>query len=232
MIVNRYIFSETTFDSADLGVLAYVMHPVQKTGSYTIAVYRKDKLVGSFAIEVSDKAESSQIDFDLAAYSAEAKESVKSSCGCCDTKGGERSMLPKGYLVFYSSTGVRGYQVKVFKTNSSDSEVEFDSTVLNKGDIFATSLLEPVIYSVENTLTKAKANIEVTFDKKKHKRLFPAEMKPFEVKADKRFEPSTVQLTATQGLVFHVQTKSRIVIKKIKPSNDTTSGKKFNWKKF
>lgn len=233
MILNRQIFEEDTFDSGSLGVLAYLMHPIAEPGNYQIEVRKNEAIVDAFGIEIVEKASANQLDFDLA-KTYNQKRTDGANCKCCDDDHSSLSLIPGGYLVFYVSNGHRGYSVRVLKKDAERTRVEFDSTALNKGDIFVLSLMEPIAYQLENLVTGAKGRINVSFEYKDKMKLRPSETPVVNVKAGKVFEPAEIKIMSTQGIVFNILEKSRIVAKKIKttkPKKDDTQISKKRWVK-
>jgi hypothetical protein len=117
---------------------------------------------------------------------------------------------PAGYVLFHASSG-SGYSVRVGQAD--DKAAEFDSEQLKDGDLFALCLLEPTRYALMDRLTKATGEIVVSFSDADAKRLNQLETSYVEVGAN-GFEPSRLSVISTQGIVFRVHGKSRVVIEK------------------
>jgi hypothetical protein len=204
-VVNRQLFTQKVFDSGSLGVLVSVIHRFEQPGRYDGTVLRGDTASSTFSFVVDEASSNQQLNIDLA-----ASEEARETGDCCGKKGEPQVVSPKGYVIFYVSRG-SGYSVRVGR--GDDKEPAFDSRKLEKGDLFAMSLLEPTKYSMADQIGGAKGEINVGFSPEIAKRL--RSLEPVYVEAaGKAFEPARVDLASMQGLVFRIQKASRIVVEK------------------
>lgn len=234
--VNLALLNTTRFDSGALGMLAMVIHQFSEPGRYRGSVLRAGSTVGDLDIMVDEKSDVMQLDIDLAAIAKQPRPDVQNvqDCHCHpESSSPPRVVSPKGYVLFHASSG-SGFSVNLSHVSGKS---KFDSTQLDKGDLFACSLLEPAQYQGLNTRTKAQLEIAVVFptDLKEgmSARLKAAESMNIKVQ-DGAFQPAKLNAISTQGLVFQINETARIVIEKKSGGGDTKQfvGPKARWQKF
>jgi hypothetical protein len=213
-VLNRQIFTTTTFDSGSLGVLASVIHQFTQPGRYLAVVRRNGVEVSSFVFEVSDGSPNMQLDFDLAAVGRPASNEP---CDCDGVVPGASRRDPadvpvvssKGYVLFYASRNDGGFSIVAGLDGAP--EASFDSTCLGKGDLFAVTLLAPARYEMRNDAGKARGRIAVKLDTKAARHL--ANLGPVDVGVTRSaFSPAEVQTVSGQAIVFRIADAARIVI--------------------
>lgn len=231
--VNLALLNTTRFDSGALGMLAMVIHQFSEPGRYRGSVLRAGSTVGDLDIMVDEKSDVMQLDIDLAAIAKQPRPDAH-NCDChAESSSPPRVVSPKGYVLFHASSG-SGFSVNLSHVSGKS---KFDSTQLDKGDLFACSLLEPAQYQGLNTRTKAQLEIAVVFptDLKEgmSARLKAAESMNIKVQ-DGAFQPAKLNAISTQGLVFQINETARIVIEKKSGGGDTKQfvGPKARWQKF
>jgi hypothetical protein len=222
--LNRQLFTQRVFDSGSLGVLASVAHPVPAAGRYPVRVLWNDEPIGTFAFQVSDAGEATQLTIDLAEFSTRR-----------DSRGLDEYTLPvlgtKGHIFFHTSSGAGGYSVQIGAPDGKDG-IEFDSRRLSEGDLFVLTLLEPTRYSMTDRAGGAKGEITVTFAREDAKRLASLDT-VFVQSRGRVFEPAAVKLVATQGLVFRAGKGSRIVVEKLEDApNPPDREPRIRWRKL
>ena len=234
--VNLALLNTTRFDSGALGMLAMVIHQFSEPGRYRGSVLRAGTTVGDLEIMVDEKSDVMQLDIDLAAISKQPRPDAQTGqdCNCHpESSGPPRVVSPSGYVLFHASSG-SGFSVNLSHVSGKS---KFDSTALDKGDLFACSLLEPAQYQGTNTRTKAQLEIAVVFpaDVKEGMsvRLKAAESMNLKVQ-DGAFQPAKLNVISTQGLVFQINEAARIVIEKKSGGGDKKQfvGPKARWQKF
>lgn len=230
---NLALLNTTRFDSGALGMMAMVIHQFSEPGRYRGSVSRVGSIVGDLEIMVDEKSTVMQLDIDLAIIAKRPRPDQR-DCDCQPKDGDATHVVsPKGYVLFHASSG-SGYAVSMSHTSGKS---RFDSTQLEKGDLFALSLLEPAQYQGLNTHSKAQLDIAAMFptDLKEgmSARLKAAETMTVNVQ-DGAFQPSTINVISTQGVVFQINEKSRIVIEKKVGGGDGKKpvGPKARWQKF
>jgi len=213
--LNREMFTTSTFDSGSLGVLASVVHQFTAPGRYRAVVQRHAAVVGTTFFEVSETA-GLQLDVDLAAVHR-AGPATAADCGCDPARAGSAllpAVSPQGYVLFFASSG-GGYSVAV-GPDTERGPVAFDSQNLGAGDLFALSLLEPTVYTMVNRHGGAPGEIVVVFSAERARGLQNLEPQYVDV-SRAGFQPSRLQVSSAQGIVFRVQAAARIVVEKRDP---------------
>lgn len=203
--INRQLLGQTFFDSSSLTMLGAVIHNFSDPGEYLGTVLKGKEFVKDFHLSVDEKCPAMQVDIDLAALDKDVSE----NCRC---KAEKRFVInPKGYAVFHVSFGAGGYSVRVGKPKGEKEAELFDSARLETGDLLAVTLIRPGVYSVTNTLTKARGKITVAYPKKEYKAYRP--LKPVNIECtEQAFKPESISIQAAQGQVYHFQTPSQIKI--------------------
>lgn len=224
--LNLPLLNTTSFDSGSLGLAAMVIHQFPEEGHYVASVSLAGAVVAEQAFLVEVNSPSFQLDIDLA-QRTKSSSGHDSGCACSQLGESAPSVSPKGFVLFHVTRG-SGYSVTVAKIGEKPV---FDSTKLGSGDLFAVSLLEPAQYSVTNSLGTARAAITVEFNADLAKRLKSLQPVYVEV-TPTTFEPSQIRLASSQGLVFRVKEKARIVIEKAKSGPKVPSKPTIKWRKF
>ena len=212
--VNREILNAAVFDSGSLGVLASVIHQFKKIGRYQAVVSQKGKRVGAIGFEVVENGPT-QLDIDLSAVSSAG---ARKECDCSNHGRHAQTVSAEGFVLFHVGAGMGGYSVVVGE-DRVDAKPVFDSQNLMAGDLFALSLVEPTHYTMANRHGSAKGEIIVAFDAAIAKRItvLKQETQYVDVKRDS-FQPDKVSLAATQGLVFRITDRARIIVAKSRPA--------------
>lgn len=228
---NLQLLNTTRFDSGALGLMAMVIHPFTQPGHHRGTVFQHGAAVADFGFLVDETSDIMQLDIDLATINRRAQgRRAEHDSGCCADGTHTPVVSPKGYVLLHATSGT-GYSAKVA---SAEGKPVFDSTELNSGDLFALTLLEPVPYSAKNALGKSSAEISVSLPADLNKRL--TMMEPVNVSVDgSKFNPDRIQLISTQGLVFQIQGRARIMIEPKTPDvrkSGQTDGPKAHWQKF
>jgi hypothetical protein len=229
---NLALLNTSHFDSGALGMMAMVIHAFTEAGHYRGSVLRAGNVVGDLTFLVDESSTVMQLDIDLATVSRQKRQSGE-DCDCHATPvPPARVVSPKGFVLFYASGG-SGYAVNV---GHSSGKTRFDSTQLEKGDLFALSLLEPAQYEGTNALTKARINVDVAMldgSPKELKARFDA-LETANVMVSGGFKPEKLRVVSAQGIVFHINEPSRIVISKKADSGQSRDrgGPKARWQKF
>ena len=206
--VNLQLLNTTTFDSGVLGMMAMVIHQFPTPGLFQVVIMKQGHAITEEEFSVDEKSTEMQLDVDLAMSIRNAKARPV-DYRCVREKGIPRVVSPKGYVLFYASSG-SGYSVTVTNT---EGKKEFDSTKLTEGDIFSISLLEPARYSMVNTLGHGKGEIVVSLTPDMAKEIKSLETSYINVN-QKGFDPDCIELISSQGLVFRVSDSARILVEK------------------
>jgi hypothetical protein len=204
--LNRALANTKRFDSGALGSLAMVLHPFTQPGHYHGEFLRDGQTVGEFRFVVAAGSKEFQLDIDCATEYRRDVEGDK-SCACDGTSTKERTVSPKGYVLFHASQG-SGYAVRVTDTSQ---KVVFDSTKLEAGDYFALTLMEPAHYVATNTVSEARMDIVVEMPKTFARDHMQQSPESLEVSRG-GFAKDKATLPAARGTVFEIKAASRIVV--------------------
>ncbi len=212
--INQSLFSQSDLDSGSLTMLGQVVHQFQVPGEYLGTVFKKNNFYGEFHLTVEEVSTSTQVNIDFSNIRSNNNE----NCACNKHSGMKHfTVSPKGYVLFFVSHGQGEFSVRVGQTaNSRGKEEIFDSRQLNSGDIFVLTLIRPGNYFMLNTQTEGKGSITVAYPTGKEYR---ASYEPQEISCSNYFNPDQVEIGSSQGIIFKIQTKSRIKIEFQEPSN-------------
>jgi hypothetical protein len=181
-----------------------VVHQFTEPGRYHVGVHRGGRTVADAEFEV-DPSGPMQINIDLGDIAR--RNPRQGDCECKTAHSEPPKVSPTGYVLFHASTG-DGYSATVAAGNE---KVVFDSTKLGKGDLYATSILEPGKYTINNAAGTAKGEIVVTLNAEDIKAL--KGLDPVYVETSGRaFSPAKFRVASSQGVVFRVKDQARIVI--------------------
>lgn len=207
--VNIQLVKTSTFDSGALGMLAMVLHQFSSIGHYRVLILNQGKAVKYINFEVDGKSEVIQLDIDLAQSAPKGKARLVVNPSGKSEEQIAQVVSPKGYVLFHASAGF-GYSAIV---SDSVGRVFFDSTKLGDGDLFALSLLEPGNYSMTNTIGSVAGEIIVNLPPKISEKMKTLETQYIDV-SEKKLDPPRIELISSQGLVFRIKSKARILIAK------------------
>lgn len=196
--VNIYAFRETKIQSASLGVLGNVAHPLAEDGDYLGTVFQDGKEAAAFRLRVDAQVSSPQAEVDLAGMIARSNASRE------QREDAVFEVKSKGYLVLYVSEGPGGFHVVLARaTPDKRARNVFDSRTLQQEDVFIVTLLRPGAYEMREEFGKAKGQIKVAYPKA-GKRAFVAPNAVQVKVTSEAFDPSDVGLEAAQSVVFMV----------------------------
>jgi hypothetical protein len=211
--INRSAIGALGSDSGSLTSSTTVAHKFAEPGEYHGLVHIRGVATRSFTISVKaarqpagdvGAAQLSKVDINLRALHMpmQAASSFELAAG--------------GYAVFRVPAGaVGGYAVEVFSSaEKGPGPKVFDSRELGEEDLLATVLLRPGLYSVENAVDGAKAELTVLYPENT-----PKQPEPMKVKVSNGFTPSKIKLHPTQGLIFGFESASRIKISLVTPED-------------
>jgi hypothetical protein len=209
-------------------MLGTVIHNFPEPGVYLGSILVKKEEVGSFRILVDAESQVMGVNIDLALLDNQKSK----RCDCQST--GEYIVNPKGYTQFFVSNGPGGYSVVVGRINKKGKELKvFDSQTLKKGDIFAVTMIRPGTYTFTNTKTKDRGEIVIAYPKKS--KVPYRAPNPVSIECAKEgLSKKAIKISAAQGIVYTVNTPTRIKIDLVKPDDGPKKGRKRKrpgWKK-
>ena len=197
--INRYLLTQTKWDSGSINPLASVLHRFEKPGSYQGVIYREKESLGLFDLIVDEAAPDEQVNIDL-----EAIQKSRSGQSRADISF---VVSPRQPTLFYVPRGPVGYSVVVYRSHDRKAGVEFDNRELTTGDVFILTPILPGVYSVDNN-GAARGEIIV---QRREGRSIPTQ--PVVIECTERgLTPNTVSCEFSQPLFFVIKGPSRITI--------------------
>lgn len=205
--LNRYLFTETGADSADLNVLGTLVHRFPDEGDYLVRVRRGDELVGSRLLAVSDDYHTIQATYDLASFDDADAGDAPDGCSC---EGDFDCIREDGVAVFHVGSGPGGYSVTVDPVGERRERREFDSDELVEDDLFSVLLLRPGRYTARNEVDGAEMTVTVRYpDGRTDAARQDAELVAVD---DDGFDAEAIELDPARGLSFLIEDPAHIVI--------------------
>lgn len=221
---DRNLFTQIGLDSASLTMLGSIVHSFSEPGEYRGALHHGEEVKGVFYISADKSSPVAQATIDLASLDPAQQSSGGEEDGCCAKSGGAADganryvVNPRGYTLFHVSQGAGNYYVNVRRIDAEQAQRGYDSRVLAEGDIFSAIIIRPGTYSVANVLTKATGEAVVAYPKTSEKAYRPPNPVRIEC-GPQSFEPARIPLQPGQGMLFHAQAPSHIVIRLLKPDD-------------
>jgi hypothetical protein len=222
--LNQHAFGATGFDSAGLGVLAYVMHPLPDAGVYRGTVVFGRGVAAAFLVHVEEAASATQADLDL--WELAGPQTRSGQLG-----EHEFHVKPGGHAVFYVSQGPAGYRVSLSALNPQPlppKKEPWDSGKLEKGDLFVVTPLRPGTYVAKAKGASGEGKVTIAALKPEPGRSFRAGA-PHEIAVDaKGFHPATVASKPTEGLVFKIEAAPQVTLSLTEPGETKQSKPRWN----
>ncbi len=215
--LDHHMFTQGGLDSGALTILGAVVHNFPERGAYRGVVLRNNKSEATFYLTVDENSPASQVHIDLARLT----EGSSKACGCMSVhpEPGQHFVVnPKGYAVFYVSSGPGGYAVHVGTVEAGPKPKSFDSRELREGDLFSATLLRPGKYAVTNVNTRSKLDVEVAYPRIGKTAYDPPEPVKIECTSD-AMRAGHTKLQPAQGQLYHFKTPSRIRIELVEPND-------------
>lgn len=228
--INSYAISQTRIDSAQLGVLGTIAHPMTEDAEYRGTALQDGTPIATFRLAVDSEMQNQQVDIDLASLVGFRKhndERYKEHTFSVTSK--------KGYVVFYVSQGPGNFQVVLDKVGDQKAQRVFDSRILKKGDLFIATLLRPGIYEMTESQSRGIGKIKVNYPPKPGPKPYsPAPPESVSI-TEGGFQPAEVTTGPAQGIVFTMQRPTASVdIRLVKPDDgprkDGETRDKVRWK--
>lgn len=215
-MLDQHMFTQIGLDSGALTILGAVVHNFPERGAYRGVVLRNDRIETTFYLMVDENSPASQVHIDL------ARLNDLPSKACCTSDHPEPGphfvVNPKGYAVFYVSSGAGGYAVHVGTIDAGPKPKSFDSRELREGDLFSATLLRPGKYVVTNVKTESKLEIEVAYPRMGKTAYSPPDPIKIECTSD-GIRAEHTKLRPAQGQLYHFKTPSRIIIDLVEPND-------------
>jgi len=220
--INTYAFRQTRIESARLGVLGTVAHPIADEGEYVGTVRKGKRQVATFHLTVDSEVKQAQANVDLANLTPKGRHSKR-------LRPASFSMTSKGYLVLYVSEGAGGVYVVLDKLgaekrNEDTRRRAFDSRRLGREDVFIVSLLRPGRYEMTDQTSRSEGHVTVAYPKPQRQPYVPPEPEKVAV-SEKGFRPAELELRAAQSIVFTIGAEEASLRVQLVEPDDGPGGK-------
>jgi hypothetical protein len=216
-LVNRQLLEQTTWDSGTPSGTAAVVHRFRSPGDYFATAILDDQVVGEVELAVLDRPGGQEVEGPPLSTRVDLSWVRRSLLNRLRATQGERALVALGGHVLFSNTEqATGYAVTVTKPEEPDAA--FDTRQLGEDDLFAVTMVRPGTYTVSNTLTGSEGRVTVAYPTIGERPYRPPDPASVVCRAD-GFDPQSVDLQPAQGLVFHFEVPSRIVITLAEPDD-------------
>lgn len=218
--VNTHAIRQTRFESARLGVLTTLVHPLPREGAYAGVVHQGGARVGRFRVRVVADAERRQLDVDLAVLDP------KRRLPHAGALRSERTLAPDGYLVLYASEGPGGYHVTLEGPgagNDAKTAILYDSRELPAEELFVITPIRPGLYDVTAEGVKGMARLTVSYPAPARQRYLPPEPARFRV-TRQGIEPAEVTIGPGQGAIFVIEAPGTALSVMLREPDDGPDG--------
>ncbi len=225
--INRFLFSQSTIDSGSLTPHSTLVCKFTDPGEYQGIIMKGSGIISRFKLNVLDERPSSRLSSLSTINSKETSQLTDVNKQVSDTSNQinidlsnimSTYTLRKGdYAVFYVSTGAGGYSIEIYRFEKGSQIKTFDSKELKDGVIFSAMVIRPGTYLITNTLNGAKAELVINYPElgKMKKILIPINIES----NTKEIVPNKINIDPSQGLIFRINTLSRIRIELTKPED-------------
>ena len=225
--INRFLFSQSTIDSGSLTPHSTLVCKFTDPGEYQGIIMKGSGIVSRFKLNVLDERPSSRLSSLSTINSKETSQLTDVNKQVSDTSNQinidlsnimSTYTLRKGdYAVFYVSTGAGGYSIEIYRFEKGSQIKTFDSKELKDGVIFSAMVIRPGTYLITNTINDAKAELVINYPElgKMKKILIPINIES----NTKEIVPNKINIDPSQGLIFRINTLSRIRIELTKPED-------------
>ena len=226
--INRFLFSQTNIDSGSLTTHSTIVCRFPDPKEYQGIVMKGSAIIGRFKLKVvedrlSNKSPSlaeidSRVSFQNVGVNKQTNEIVSNQTNIdLSNLTDSYSLKIGGYAVFYVSTGVGGYSIELYQTERGSQTKKFDSKELKNDIIFSSMIIRPGTYLITNTVNNTKAELVVNYPELGKMRKI---LTPLGIECNiKEIFPNKIFVDPSQGLIFKINTPSRIKIELTRPED-------------
>lgn len=230
--INRNFLEQTGFDSGIPVGLGMVIHQFREPGEYEVAFERDEQVLERVPLVVAaEPAGEAQASYPPPPRSAPEVEQPPQQV-TIEVGQARRAVLAPplgeleqpylvradGYVAFTARDKADSAAIVVRRRDVDGKDKSFDSRRLDSGDIFAVTLVRPGAYSLRNVLAGAEGRIRVAYPQVGKERYHPPP--PIQVTCGREgFGISAIDLQPAQGIVFRIETPSRIQIELVEPDD-------------
>ncbi|HEU5119986.1 MAG TPA: hypothetical protein VFT71_03270 [Candidatus Nitrosocosmicus sp.] len=223
--INRFLFSQTNIDSGSLTTHSTIVCKFPDPKEYQGIVRKGSGIVSRFKLKVIEDKLSNNSPPSLSNIDSRNSQNVDENKQANILTSNQTNIdlsnltdfytLKKGgYAVFFVSTGIGGYSIELYQTDKGSQTKTFDSKELRNDTIFSSMIIRPGTYLITNTVNDTKAELVVNYPELGKMRKI---LTPFYIECNtKEIIPNKINVDPSQGLIFKINTSSRIKIELIK----------------
>ena len=205
--LNRAVFTTTDFNSRSMGPLAALVQPCPQPGAFTIEVRRHGRPVRRIPLQVAKEESRRQLTIDLA-----ARHAKENDCNCHDPSATAHTVAVNGVVVFYASSGIGGWSVRVTRADTEKSAIMLDSSkTISSGSVYSVTLLQPGTYSARTSDGKGQLSIVVR-SPKEAKEFDPRSGQLVQVLPGGTFRQKSVEQWSGGTVAFHCTEDCQLMI--------------------
>ena len=134
-LLKSQLLNKNSFDSAQIGPLAYLVHKMSGQGDFTVTVSDGGTLKMQFMINCAPGNADNSINVDVS--------------NPASVPGTVQLNSEHGYVLFYHSSEFVNWKIGILK-KSGAGEPEFDSHKPGEGDLMALNIIKPGKYSMKS----------------------------------------------------------------------------------
>jgi hypothetical protein len=134
-LLKSQLLNKNSFDSTQVGPLAYLVHKMSGQGDYTVKVTDRGNLKMQFAISCAPGHTLSSVNVDLSNPASVPAPVLLNS--------------ENGYVLFYHSSDFVNWNIGITK-NAGAGAPEFDSQKPGEGDLMALNIIKPGKYAMKS----------------------------------------------------------------------------------
>lgn len=219
--INRFLFSQTNIDSGSLTTHSTIVCRFTDLKEYHGIVMKGSSIVGRFKLKIVEdrllnKSPSlakinSGDSFQNVDINKETNDVTSNQINIDLSALADSYTIKKGgYVVFYVSVGAGGYSIELYQTDNGSQAKTFDSKELKNDVIFSSMIIRPGTFLITNTVNNTKAELVVNYPELEKMRKI---LTPFNIECNnKEIIPNKININPSQGLIFKINTPSRIKI--------------------
>lgn len=219
--INRFLFSQTNIDSGSLTTHSTIVCRFPDPKDYQGNVLKGSSIVGRFKLKIVENRLSNKSPFLNKIDSGDSFQNVDNNKETHDVTINQTNIdlsnladsytvKKGGYGVFYVSIGAGGYSIELYQTDKGSQTKTFDSKELKNDVVFSSMIIRPGTYLITNTVNNTKAELVVNYPELEKMRKI---LTPINIECNtKEIIPNKISTNPSQGLIFKINTLSRIKI--------------------
>ena len=219
--INRFLFSQTNIDSGSLTTHSTIVCRFPDPKEYQGIVMKGSSIAGRFKLKIVEDRLSNKSPSLVKIDSGDSFQNVDNNKETNDVTINQTNIdlsnladsytIKKGgYGVFYVSIGAGGYSIELYQTDKGSQTKTFDSKDLKNDVVFSSMIIRPGTYLITNTVNNTQAELVVNYPELEKMRKI---LTPLNIECNtKEIIPNKINTNPSQGLIFKINTPSRIKI--------------------